>query len=242
LADPKQSFFWRGQTINGNDIVIVPKSREVEAMCFPGFKYYTISIKKTWLENFIQAQGEDKPSLLDSGLEVLHLNKKSISKIRNLLQLIFFVLDREPQYSQNEYFLNWIVEPLSTALLDITKNYTFLAKKPPKRVRDVALLKALDYIHDGCIDWPSISKLSEIAGASQRTLEYAFNEKYGFGPKEYLIKHHLNNVHKTIKKSDPSTTIKDIAYDFGFWHMSQFSAYYKRLFGELPSTTIAKVG
>ena len=32
--------------------------------------------------------------------------------------------------------------------------------------------------------------------------------------------------------------IRDIANRYGFWHMGQFAADYKKLFGELPSKTL----
>jgi AraC family transcriptional regulator, ethanolamine operon transcriptional activator len=34
-------------------------------------------------------------------------------------------------------------------------------------------------------------------------------------------------------------TIGDIANTWGFWHMGQFAADYRRQFGELPSETLA---
>jgi AraC-like DNA-binding protein len=51
----------------------------------------------------------------------------------------------------------------------------------------------------------------------------------------------LNGVHRELKNADPiSTTITDLANRWGFWHMSQFAADFRRFFGELPSATIGK--
>ncbi|UCG61547.1 MAG: helix-turn-helix domain-containing protein [Candidatus Zixiibacteriota bacterium] len=36
------------------------------------------------------------------------------------------------------------------------------------------------------------------------------------------------------------TTIADVANHWGFWHMGQFSADYRRLFGELPLETLRR--
>ena len=107
--------------------------------------------------------------------------------------------------------------------------------------RKRTLRKALEYLRSCENEMPTVEELCLIAGASQRTIEYAFKEKYGFGPKEYMKKLSLNHVHNALKSADPDTeTIKQLAGKFGFWHMGQFSVDYKKLFCELPSETLRK--
>jgi AraC family transcriptional regulator, ethanolamine operon transcriptional activator len=66
-----------------------------------------------------------------------------------------------------------------------------------------------------------------------------FAEYYGVTPKTYLKNYRLNLVRKKILKVKSfGIPISDIANDFDFWHMGQFAADYKQLFGELPSTTL----
>lgn len=49
----------------------------------------------------------------------------------------------------------------------------------------------------------------------------------------------LNAVHKIlIKAASVDVKVTDIANQFNFWHMGQFAADYKRLFGKLPSETL----
>jgi AraC-like DNA-binding protein len=51
----------------------------------------------------------------------------------------------------------------------------------------------------------------------------------------------LSGVHRGLKNADPiSTTITDLTNRWGFWHMSQFVADYRRFFGELPYAAIGK--
>ena len=74
---------------------------------------------------------------------------------------------------------------------------------------------------------------------SQRTLEYAFDERFGVTPKAFLLTYRLNMVRKELRSSDHSTTkVVDIANDYGFWHMGRFAANYYQLFQELPSDTL----
>jgi AraC family ethanolamine operon transcriptional activator len=60
-------------------------------------------------------------------------------------------------------------------------------------------------------------------------------------PKSYLLAMCLNGVRRELKNIDDiSSTVKDTAARWGFWHMSQFAADYRRLFGELPAETVGR--
>lgn len=85
-----------------------------------------------------------------------------------------------------------------------------------------------------------LKKLCRDVGASARTLEYAFKGVYGKGVMDSLRTFRLNEVRKKLLRSghDVSTTVTSAAMDWGFWHLGEFSAAYKRLFGELPSETL----
>jgi len=47
----------------------------------------------------------------------------------------------------------------------------------------------------------------------------------------------LNEVRKKLKSNSDNLDIFQVASEFNFWHMGQFSRDYKNLFGELPSET-----
>ena len=86
---------------------------------------------------------------------------------------------------------------------------------------------------------PTIPQLCEVAGVSKRTLEYTFHEYYGLSPKAYLNAIRLNAVHKQLRATaSGGIRVADAANAWGFWHMGQFAADYRRLFGENPSVTL----
>ena len=45
---------------------------------------------------------------------------------------------------------------------------------------------------------------------------------------------------EAIRAADETEGVADIANGWGFWHMGQFAADYRRQFGELPSETLAR--
>jgi AraC-like DNA-binding protein len=49
---------------------------------------------------------------------------------------------------------------------------------------------------------------------------------------------HLIGVLRGLRDAAKGVTVQDVAAHWGFWHLGQFAQDYKRLFGELPSTTL----
>jgi AraC-like DNA-binding protein len=48
----------------------------------------------------------------------------------------------------------------------------------------------------------------------------------------------LNGVRRGLRDAEKGVAVQDVAAHWGFWHLGQFAQDYKRLFGELPSTTL----
>jgi AraC family ethanolamine operon transcriptional activator len=110
------------------------------------------------------------------------------------------------------------------------------------RGRDLAAQAAQAYIERHVQEAISVKDICAAAGVSQRTLEYAFEMKFGLTPKPFLLAYRLNLVRKELRSCDPVTTkIVEIANDYEFWHMGRFAAYYRQLFDELPSETLKRI-
>jgi AraC family ethanolamine operon transcriptional activator len=108
-------------------------------------------------------------------------------------------------------------------------------------MRDLALRRIEDYLEEFPNNPHTVRDLCRVANVRERTLQYAFRERFGMPPKSFLLALRLNGVRRELKNADTmSTTITDLATRWGFWHMGQFAADYRRLFGELPSATRVK--
>ena len=86
---------------------------------------------------------------------------------------------------------------------------------------------------------PYLSELCAVAKVSERTLQYAFRDIMGMSPLTYLHRLRLHRARDDLRnaKSD-STTVTDVAMNWGFWHFGEFSRAYKNCFGEVPSRTL----
>ncbi len=110
--------------------------------------------------------------------------------------------------------------------------------KPSARKRDLAVDRVVDYVRSVPNPEQDLAALCRIAATSERTLQYAFRERYGISPAAFMKCWKLNTVRRQLLESGINTSIGDVASALGFWHHSQFAADYQHLFGELPSQTI----
>jgi AraC family ethanolamine operon transcriptional activator len=241
-ADNKQSFTWRNYTINSNHIMIFPNDGELDSHSDPGFRVYTVSISNKLVEQYKQVINYSNLQLLEKDTEVLELNSQSISILRVQLNYLITQVQLHPEIINKKAFQQIFINKVPTLILNNLAYYQSITPIFPKRIRDISLKKAIDYISACTNEYPSVLELCIISGSSQRTLEYAFKEKYGIGPKDYMKKQRLNRVNKALKRSDPDKVkISEVAHQFGFWHMGQFAVDYKRLFYELPSQTLKNI-
>jgi len=105
------------------------------------------------------------------------------------------------------------------------------------RQRARAVRIALEFMRDNVEENVPISFISETAGVSLRTLNRAFREAFGIGPKAYYLQLRLGLLRRALIESDKSKLVSDLAYPLGFWHMGQLARDYRSQFGELPSET-----
>ena len=87
-----------------------------------------------------------------------------------------------------------------------------------------------------------LMQLCTAIGASPAEVGRAFRQFLDIEPKRYLRLYRLHCVRKILLKSDPSEiSVEFVARNWGFWRRLQFEAEYRRVFGELPSQTIARI-
>ena len=102
------------------------------------------------------------------------------------------------------------------------------------------LKKAEEYILNNITEPITVYKLALNLKVSERTLLYAFKDRFDIGPKTFMKFLKLNHLHIRLHQLKNKLPIASIARDSGFWHLGQLYKDYKNLFGELPSETLKK--
>jgi len=76
-------------------------------------------------------------------------------------------------------------------------------------------------------------------GVSVRTLHNAVVAIRGMSMHRYMRLRRLWSVRQQLLRGEPPQSIKAVALMNGFWHMGEFTALYRELFGEAPQQTLA---
>ena len=101
------------------------------------------------------------------------------------------------------------------------------------------LSRAREYVLENMSEPVTVLDLCNQLHVSRRTLQNAFHAILGIGPNAWLKRIRLNAVRRElISPWSQSTTVKDAAMQWGFWHLGQFATDYQQLFSEKPSLTL----
>jgi len=84
-----------------------------------------------------------------------------------------------------------------------------------------------------------LAEICAAVGASERTLEICCEEHLGIGPIRYLWLRRMHLARRALIQADPSsTTVTQVATEYGFWELGRFAISYKELFEESPSASL----
>jgi len=241
LADPDISMQWRNLDIYGDRLFIFPPGGELHSISQPDFDVFALSLSEETLNQTCHAFELPDFRTLVGGNEVFNCHPQSMLLLRKWLHETEPGLANSIPAAASSMRLQQLEEELARRLIATLAESTGPASQPLTRKRDIALKVAVDFIFESDIPVTSVKELCSIAHVSERTLEYAFRERFGQSPKTFTLTHRLNNVRKRLRHADPDAVkIYKIAGHHGFLHMGQFTSDYKRLFGELPSETLRR--
>ena len=239
FANPKTRIYWRGYDVSGDMLCIFPQGGELDSVTHDDFDVFPISISEEVLNQKCELLGLPEINRLINTSEVLHCNPHKLSELRSWLISIYDQLITISAENRNARYLKQIEQELIDRLVKLLAEDRQPVSKKPSRKRDKALFSAEHYIAEHSNAYITIPELCLVANVSERTLEYAFRERYNLTPQHYIIMHRMNNVRKQLRTANPTKgTISKIAQQHGFLHMGQFSTDYKRIFSELPSETL----
>lgn len=237
-----QNFYWMGHWVSGSNLLVFPRSNEIDCLVSQNFDVLTISVQNELLQEMLSSTRFQfcNKQLLDDEL-IFELEKEDWYYIRNFLYSIFQKLMDSPRLLYSSAFIQNIYRKIPFLLLNFIRSYNNRPIKGKQRRRDVALDNLVRYLNSLDVYNIDVKSLCDMSGVSMRTLEYAFKERFDVSPKSYIKALQLNKAFHIITNSSQQSTITNIAERVGLKHKGQFSADYKRWFGENPSETVKRL-
>jgi len=103
------------------------------------------------------------------------------------------------------------------------------------------LSHAEEFICDNLENAITRDQLAEVSGRSIRTLSRSFEKKHGVGPMAFIKQRRLDAAYIDLLSAKPdTTTVTQVAINYGFAHIGKFAIEYGKAFGESPSTSLAR--
>jgi len=166
------------------------------------------------------------------------MNSEIRQSVVKRLRRLFIALNRNLCFTEHaaasrdlEHTVLDLLTPLVASAEQESEDYSAWAR------RRQVVTQIIEYAQSHS-DWvPSIPDLCNQFHLSRRSLQYAFEDVMGVSPTNYLRAIRLNGVRRTLRGVG-AVSVQDAAAAWGFWNLSQFSADYRRFFGERPSDTL----
>ena len=105
-----------------------------------------------------------------------------------------------------------------------------------------AVRRALEHIEAHLSEPITVADLAARAGVSVRSIQQGFRDELGVSPMAYLRDRRLERARAEL--ADASTedglTVTAVAEHWGFHHLGEFAALYRKRWGEAPSQTLRR--
>lgn len=222
-----------GRVMAHHQVLVRPGACEFELLTPADYAIYGIVVRQTALQ---EAADQIGCQLDWAGLhrsEMVQVTPASRDACRHTLSHLL----NPDRITQGHEVAQHAVFDALLPLLDTSEVDSAVSRSFLRRQRIVA--KARDYVlehHDRVV---AVPELCQQLFVSRRTLQYCFEDVLGINPVQYLRIIRLNGARRSLRDATvPPRTVRDVAADWGFWHFSQFSSDYRKLFGHRPSETL----
>ncbi len=77
-------------------------------------------------------------------------------------------------------------------------------------------------------------------GASQRSLNRAFDDLFGMAPHQFYLVERLHAIRGALRSASPGDTVTGICSRFGVWDLGRMAAQYARMFDVQPAQELSR--
>ncbi|MCO4022248.1 AraC family transcriptional regulator [Pseudomonas aeruginosa] len=112
---------------------------------------------------------------------------------------------------------------------------------PPSSFAPAYLKRALAFIDEHASQPLTLGEIANAACCIIRTLQRVFQNWLDIGVMQHVREVRLQRVREALLEEGRQASITEIAIQWGFSHLGQFAADYRKKYGELPSETKARM-
>jgi AraC family transcriptional regulator, ethanolamine operon transcriptional activator len=218
--------------LSADAVCIRDGGAEFDLMTAPDFDLYGIVVNRAAFSEYVEANArQDLERLLRQRdvVALAPLHKASLcAALATVLSDASQLGEENPQALQSRIF-----ELMMRVLQQGQGGGVPVRRSQLTRQQTVERIR--EYLLQDPTQPPSIPDLCERLHISRRALQNCVEEVTGLSPLAYMRNIRLNAVRRELCQGSNAQPISNIAYAWGFSHLSQFAHDYRQLFGELPS-------
>lgn len=230
---------WSNRGITPRSLIVFPANEEFQATSLSHFHIITLALRNDLLENAARSFFDaDITDFLGAVGSVAHCHPDKISRLR-------FMLVNLMQKAKNDnskastFFTRQVERQICFEILNCLHDSTAHSRGEDRSKRHRAMQLSLDMIASRPPQDISVLDLVNNSGVSQRTLEYAFLDRFAISPQQYLNALRLHHVHLQLLSADKgASTVEEIALQHGYNQSGHFAQVYRAMYGQLPSRTL----
>ena len=235
---------YRGKdiSVDRNSTYVIATDEPIHYRFQENTSHTTVAIDKQMLNAYAQklVNGQQEreltlhPQLLWTTAEA--------ASFRHYLETITQELVQRGSLFNSPLIATEIQNTIFSMLLSLSdNNYLPLETQLKEACLPAYVRQARDYIEANLDRSISLADITTAAEVHVTTLLKSFKQHYEMSPIAYLKQKRLEAAHRKLLANDPSTTsVSEVATQWGFFHFGRFSQYYFQLFGELPSETLKR--
>ncbi|RLD12711.1 hypothetical protein DRI50_08685 [candidate division KSB1 bacterium] len=205
---------------------------------YEGNSQIAVRIEREELEScFEMLTGKEIPQGVEFDL-AMNLKNPKLAGIRDFVQFIIRQLDQGNSFIEPSMIQTHLKDAILLGLLTAQPhNLTYLLQMQRYDSGPIYVRRVEEYIHANPTEQITAPQLARKVGVSLRSLQLGFQKHRGYTLSSFIKNERLSLARKNLLQP-LGRNVTEIAFQCGFNHLSQFSADYKKKFGELPHTTL----
>ena len=217
-----------------------PPGGELDAYTPEGYSNATLTVPAA---DFHQALGKWFPEIPDRVLQCgagMRIGPLEQARLRMILSAVMDGISDPGGPFLNSTARREVERTLLETFLRALRAGDFM---PPPKHRVAGKLRHLrqarDFIRASSHEPIQLEDVSKALGMSPRGVEALFRSSMGIGPNAFIRHQRLHGVRRALLEAQPEPgVVKELALQWGFWHLGHFSGSYRALFGESPTATL----
>lgn len=239
----RKDAFVNGRDMAVGDVTVYPEGSEICYRAWPNCTWMAFNVPRSRVEQFCEERFGRAGDLPDRILETFRPASRASSRrlaedVRDLTDSLRLMGDSPNRERIGRAVEESLLNRMLSVVVDRPPTHRAGVHAKFRHCREV-LIKAMDRVESDAESMLDLVTLAEATGLSPRTLQRTFRSACDLCPEEWFRVERLHRARQELLRAKAPGAVTSAAMRWGFFHFGRFAKYYREVFGELPSQTVA---